>query len=237
MKIAVPDELFSTASNLEDFVQEMIQMGDFEHQTIITPLNQDAEEINRMILDQLLTDQEIQTTESIDELPSDNNEFGLTPEFVNELQPAGMPPHKLELKIGCIVMVLRNIYPARGFCNGTRCKVIDIQPGWLVLEIISGQFKGEQTAIPKIKLNSSVSRKSLFTFSRRQFPGKLAYCLTINKSQGQSYDGLGIYLREQVFVHGMLYVALSRCRNHKKIRIFSPSSRRLKNVVLSAIFD
>ena len=49
-----------------------------------------------------------------------------------------------------------------------------------------------------------------FTFKRRQFPIRVAYAMTINKAQGQSFKRVGIYLPKPVFSHGQLYVALFR---------------------------
>ena len=49
-----------------------------------------------------------------------------------------------------------------------------------------------------------------FQFKRRQFPLQLAYCMTIHKSQGQSFEKMGIYIDKPLFTHGQLYVALSR---------------------------
>ncbi|XP_008202508.2 uncharacterized protein LOC103315450 [Nasonia vitripennis] len=46
--------------------------------------------------------------------------------------------------------------------------------------------------------------------SRRQFPIKIAFTMTINKAQGQTFEKIGIDLRREVFNHGQLYVALSR---------------------------
>ena len=54
---------------------------------------------------------------------------------------------------------------------------------------------------------------------RTQFPLRLAYCTTINKSQGQEYDKVLIDLRQQTFAHGHLYVALSRVKYSDKITV------------------
>jgi len=54
---------------------------------------------------------------------------------------------------------------------------------------------------------------------RTQFPLRLAYCTTVNKSQGQEYDTVLIDLRQEVFAHGHLYVALSRAKYADKITL------------------
>ncbi|KAL7265439.1 hypothetical protein ACSBR1_003255 [Camellia fascicularis] len=62
-----------------------------------------------------------------------------------------------------------------------------------------------------------------FRMTRRQFPVRLAYVLTINKSQGQSVKFVGVDLRTPVFSHGQLYVALSRCTSFDRISVLLPN--------------
>jgi hypothetical protein len=56
-----------------------------------------------------------------------------------------------------------------------------------------------------------------FILERKQFPVRLAYFMTINKSQGQTFQKLGIYLPSPVFSHGQLYVAFSTARSFADI--------------------
>ena len=55
------------------------------------------------------------------EVPDNPDEANNYPqEFLHTLTPSGMPPHTLELKVGCTVMLPRNLDPSNGLCNGTQ---------------------------------------------------------------------------------------------------------------------
>jgi ATP-dependent exoDNAse (exonuclease V) alpha subunit len=60
-----------------------------------------------------------------------------------------------------------------------------------------------------------------FRFKRKQFPVRLSFAMTINKSQGQTIPNVGIYLPEPVFSHGQLYVALSRATATANIKVLT----------------
>ena len=137
----------------------------------------------------------------------------------------GMPPHKLRLKVGAVVVVLRNLSLQQGVCNGTRLQVTAVQPNLLVGKILAGERKGETVLLPKISLQQTENDEMPFRLKRRQFPVRLGFAMTINKSQGQTFDRLGIHLLNPVFSHGQLYVAWSRVRSFASVKVLLPARR------------
>lgn len=115
-------------------------------------------------------------------------------------------------------MLLRNLNASKGLCNGTRLIVRRMNENSLICEIISESHKGDKVIISRIDLAPSDTNLP-FKLKRRQFPILPAFAITINKSQGQTYNFVGINLSEPVFSHGQLYVALSRSRNPENIKV------------------
>jgi ATP-dependent DNA helicase PIF1 len=144
-------------------------------------------------------------------------------EFLNTLEVSGMPSHKLPLKIGAPVMLLRNLDPSTGLCNGTRLIVRRFTMRVIEVEIITGKGVGNVAFIPRIKFISDNSGLP-FTFARKQFPLRLAYAMTINKSQGQTLSHVGLHLTDDVFSHGQLYVAFSRAKAPANVKVQLPDS-------------
>ncbi|KAL5699213.1 hypothetical protein ACHQM5_030148 [Ranunculus cassubicifolius] len=156
-----------------------------------------------------------------DDIEYEDHGYHYTTDFLNSLDPSCLPPFKLKLKIGCPIMLLRNIAPRDGLCNGTRLMVLQCRPRVIEAMILTGNKAGDKVFIPRITLTPSTSQLP-FKMSRRQFPVRLAFAMTINKSQGQSVKYVGIDLRTPVFSHGQLYVALSRCTSSKRISVVLP---------------
>ncbi|XP_028102779.1 ATP-dependent DNA helicase PIF7-like [Camellia sinensis] len=136
--------------------------------------------------------------------------------------PPGLPAFKLELKVGCPIMLLRNIAPKDGLCNGTRLMVSRCNTRIIEAQILTREKFDNLVFIPRISLTPSSSEMP-FRMTRRQFPVRLAYALTINKSQKQSVKFVGVDLRIPVFSHGQLYVALSRCTSFDHICVLLPN--------------
>ena len=73
-------------------------------------------------------------------------------EFLNSLTPSGMPPHILNLKIGCTVMLLRNISLRQGLCNGTRFRVSALHQNCIQAKPLQGPNAERTVLIPRVKL-------------------------------------------------------------------------------------
>ena len=63
-----------------------------------------------------------------------------------------------------------------------------------------------------------------FDFIRVQFPLRLAFAMTINKSQGQTLNHVGVVIKEPVFSHSQLYIALSRVTMNANLHLVVPDS-------------
>src|SRR5699024_3075417 len=120
-------------------------------------------------------------------------------------------------------MLLRNINIAEGLTNGTRLIVHQLGTRLITCRRLTSVpgAENEYVYIPRIPFIIPSDLTSLeFDFKRTQFPLQLAFAMTINKSQGQSFDRVGIYLQSPVFSHGQLYVAFSRARKADEVRVF-----------------
>ena len=77
---------------------------------------------------------------------------------------------------------------------------------------------GKEVLIPRITFIAD-NTISPFEWSRRQFPIRTSFAITINKSQGQTLDMVGIWLHLPAFNHGQFYVAISRTGDPSTLKI------------------
>ena len=249
--IAIPAKYICNDSIVKEIFGDHLSpdtIESFSKMAILCPKNTNVDQINEEVLDLLEGDSvEYLSRDTIKDKAGEDSE-NYPVEFLNEQTPSGMPLSKLRLKIGSIIILLRNLNTKRGLCNGTRLIVKDFKQNLIIAQVLCGSAEKQMVFIPRIDMIPT-NTDLPFELNRRQFPIKVAFAMTINKSQGQTLDKVGIYLPEPVFGHGQLYVALSRVRRSEDVKIkildgseqgkLIPNSDTIftKNVVYKEIFN
>ncbi len=228
-KIRVDDELLLENDSLEGLCN-FVWKGLLAHHTdpewlcsraVLCPTNEAAEEVNEFMTTRFPGDE--RSYLSSDTL-IDGSNVQFPEEFLNTLCTSGMPPHKLNLKKCCPVMLIRNLDPSKGHCNGSRYIVSGMYDHVIDVTVATGVHVGRRIMIPRI---STCPTESVFPFrmKRRQFPLRKCFGMTANKSQGQGLKKVGIYLKKDFFSHGQVYVAMSRVSSKKNIKILAKDGR------------
>jgi len=170
----------------------------------------------------------IHTLCSVDHLcevddPNDVLKNMLTEDVLHNFNNAGCPPHVLQLKVNDICILLRNLDKAAGLTNNRRVQVLEITGC-----VIKVQTLGEHQSIhyiPRIRFKFRLPYEQSYQLSRKQYPLRLAYAISINKAQGQELQRVVCDFRISPFSHGHAYVALTRVRHYSHIAIlYDPNS-------------
>lgn len=143
-------------------------------------------------------------------------------------------PADLTLKVGASVLFCTNKWGM--YYNGERGVIISIDEDEIVVEKVNEKIvkvkRTDYTLSESITLNNKIEEKPLVTLE--QFPLKLAYAITIHKSQGMSIDSLVCNI-DNIFEKSQFYVAISRARNPKQLLLdysYQGFSNHLKRCVI-----
>uniref|UniRef100_A0A0A9BFG3 DNA helicase Pif1-like 2B domain-containing protein n=1 Tax=Arundo donax TaxID=35708 RepID=A0A0A9BFG3_ARUDO len=114
---------------------------------ILSTKNEHVDELNAKMINRFPSKEKIYY--SFDSIDDDSrNNYPL--DFLNSITPNGLPLHVLKVKINYPVILLRNLDPHNGLCNGTGLMVRAFQNNIIDVNIVGGQHAGKRVFIPRI---------------------------------------------------------------------------------------
>ena len=158
-------------------------------------------------------------------------EYNFDGRITGDLSANSLPTEmNLKLKVGALVMMTKNDTNIEAnkkprWANGTLAVVSELSPDSIKVRIDNSEYKINKTTWEKCQhdydeKSKTISKDIVGTFT--QFPVKLAYAITIHKSQGQTYSAVKIDLARGAFAPGQVYVALSRCQSLNNLYLTRP---------------
>ena len=221
-------EVFSYIENLR---VPSVQVDD--DTSVLFGRNYEADELNNKMLSKLPA--QLERAEALVEIYDENLNENALDRWIANLYA----PEILNIKIGAKVIFTVNKWGE--YYNGERGQIMQIlKENGEIKSVIVQKANGEIVEVERARFDMSefvMAGEHLEERARAsltQFPLKLAYAITIHKSQGMSIENLVCDLNH-IFANGQLYVALSRVIDPKKLRIFYGKSRPFREYLQSVV--
>ncbi|XP_065348692.1 ATP-dependent DNA helicase PIF1-like [Cloeon dipterum] len=221
LTLQIPDDWIlpdNTLDNLIDWVFGDNPSITGQENAILTQLNDDCLKINEKILLKFPGDKPIVTILSEDSVFDDDPN---NPIVANN--GAGVPEDSCTIELDELHIQTPSELPYHelncGLVNGTRIRIDAISRLRLRVTVSSGAetIRNQQIDLARIEFIGDIG--SVLKMRRVQFPIKLAFAMTVNKSQGMTLNKVSVFLKRHISDRGMLYVALSRVRRSENIRM------------------
>ena len=199
-----------TKEALEFVYPQGFQTPDLHKRAILCATNEDVDEWNFKV--QEMNPQPYVTLRSANQFKDIDDSKGILKSMLTDdagmyYRQNGVPDHLLTLKVGDLCFLMRTLNRKEKLSNNQRVRIVQIHRYSITVETVSDHPR--QFQIPRIKFQIKLPFGG-FVMIRTQFPLRLAYAMTFNKSQGQSIPFTLIDIRHPPFSHGHLYVSMSR---------------------------
>lgn len=210
----------TVSQNDLDWLNQRVNIQSENNAITLTTTNRAADQINEASLSQLVG--------QTHQLPG---------KVSGDFSDNFLPTHKnLSIKVGAQIMLLLNDQQNR-FVNGSIGTITAINPDpeknnqkIVTIKLNTGKvihLKPHSWEINKYKYNSELNKvETEIIGSFTQYPFKLAWAVTIHKSQGKTFDQTVVDIGNGTFTHGQVYVALSRCRSFQGLVLKKPIQKR-----------
>ncbi|XP_073815917.1 uncharacterized protein [Musca autumnalis] len=146
--ISFPENFCEFTSSKEELISKVFpgipqnykNLDWIAERAILAAKNKDVDSLNLIIQSQIAG--QLHAYKSVDSVPDQNEATNYPTEFLNSIDIPGTPPHNLQLKVGSVIIMLRNLNPPK-LCNGTRLSVKNLMNNVIQATIIKGKFKGK----------------------------------------------------------------------------------------------
>ena len=192
---------------------------------LLTPINDDVERLNAKIISQFLGDEF--RLHSYDEVEGDTQHL-YQQEFLNSISLGGLPPHISRLKKGAPIMLLRNIDPKAGLCNGTRLICCGCFNNVIEAEILTRQYVGTHVFLAKKPFEDNIKCTPTICNDQMTISYTFELCNYNKQSTRSNNSNFGIYLPDHVFSLSQSYMALSRGVSQSTIKLLVQKRRILE---------
>ena len=142
----------------------------------------------------------------------------MTTDILNTYNKIGVPPHELVIKVNDICLVTRALM-ADNLASNTRVQVTKITANFITVLTLTEKTR-RVVLLPRIRFRFRMEYGQSYAMMRTQFPLRLAYAMSYNKSQSQTLFRTLVDCTEMPFTHGHLYVASSRVRSPDNIAYY-----------------
>jgi hypothetical protein len=202
--------------------------------TILAATNEQVDKWNSIVQD--MNPNELHVLKSRDRFCEVDDPNGylsgmLSPEILGDFNHIGVPPHVLKLKVNDICLVTRSLSKRFGLATNTRVRVLAIHQYSIQVQTLGDNPKS--ACLPRINFRFRLPFGESYEIMRCQFPLRLAYCMTYNKSQGQTLKRVLLDVVVPPFAHGHLYVALSRVTLYSNICVVCSEDQIYENASLA----